>query len=136
MKKILYGVLGVLVVILIVFAVKVVQVERGRDSVQNEIKSKSFPKISPFDSVKKISILPLVDYYGEGKDIKTEPRVLRPGIASIGAIPRYLFLVGYTEEQSLAINVQGKGIVLITYLYKGSSDQINENGLKGSHLSV
>ena len=42
-----------------------------------------------------------------------EPRVLKPGIASIGVIPRYLFLAGYTEEQSLAINVQGKGIVLI-----------------------
>jgi len=49
----------------------VVQVERGRDRVQSEIKSKSFPKISPFDSVKKLSILPLVEYYGEGKDIKT-----------------------------------------------------------------
>jgi 7,8-dihydropterin-6-yl-methyl-4-(beta-D-ribofuranosyl)aminobenzene 5'-phosphate synthase len=217
MKKALYGVLGVLIVILIVFAVKVVQVERGRDSVQNEIESKSFSKISPFDSVKKLSILPLVDYYGEGRDIKTEPgvsylikaddtvilmdmgynekkehpspllanmqklgvrpedigmifithlhldhlggtdeasdhtfslsrgpvklnpvtvyapanvspskwnpgpkievikepRILKPGIASIGAIPRYLFLMGYTEEQSLAINVEGKGIVLI-----------------------
>jgi 7,8-dihydropterin-6-yl-methyl-4-(beta-D-ribofuranosyl)aminobenzene 5'-phosphate synthase len=218
MKKVLFGVLGLLVVIPVVFAVTVVvQVERGRDRVQGEIKSKSFPKISPFDSVKKLSILPLVEYYGEGKDIKTEPgvsylikaddavilmdtgnnekkehpsplianmqklgvrpedigmifithlhmdhlggndeysdhtfslsrgpvklnpvtayapaevspskwnpgpkievikepRVLRPGIASIGPIPRYLFLMGYTEEQSLAINVEGKGIVLI-----------------------
>jgi 7,8-dihydropterin-6-yl-methyl-4-(beta-D-ribofuranosyl)aminobenzene 5'-phosphate synthase len=218
MKKVLYGVLVLLVVIPVVFAVTVVvQVERGRDRVQGEIKSKSFPKIPPFDSVKKLSILPLVEYYGEGKDIKTEsgvsylikaddtiilmdtgynekkehpspllanmqklgvrpedigmifmthlhmdhlggydeysnhtfslsrgpvklnpvkvyaptdvspskwnpgptievikdPRVLKPGIASIGVIPRYLFLAGYTEEQSLAINVQGKGIVLI-----------------------
>jgi 7,8-dihydropterin-6-yl-methyl-4-(beta-D-ribofuranosyl)aminobenzene 5'-phosphate synthase len=218
MKKVLYGVLVLLVVIPVVFAVTVVvQVERGRDRVQGEIKSKSFPKIPPFDSVKKLSILPLVEYYGEGKDIKTEsgvsylikaddtiilmdtgynekkehpspllanmqklgvrpedigmifithlhmdhvggydeysnhtfslsrgpvklnpvtvyaptnvspskwnlgptievikePRVLKAGIASIGVIPRYLFLAGYTEEQSLAINVQGKGIVLI-----------------------
>lgn len=36
---------------------------------------KTFPKISLFESVKKLSILPLVDYYGEGKDIKTEPGV-------------------------------------------------------------
>jgi uncharacterized protein YxeA len=61
MKKVLFGVLGLLVVIPVVFAVTVVvQVERGRDRVQGEIKSKSFPKISPFDSVKKLSILPLV----------------------------------------------------------------------------
>lgn len=217
MKKAIFGVLGVLVVILVLFAVEVVQVERGRESARNETGSKSFPKISPFDSVQKLSILPLVDYYGEGKDIRTEPgvsylikaddtvilmdtgynekkahpsplianmktlgvrpeeidmmfithlhpdhlggndeysdhtfslshgavglkpvtayapaevspskwnpgptvemvkepRVLGPGIASIGAIPRHLFLMGYTKEQSLAINVKGKGIVLI-----------------------
>ncbi|TRZ88551.1 MBL fold metallo-hydrolase [bacterium] len=217
MKKALYGVFGVLMVILAVFAVTVVQVERGRDRVQDEIKSKYFPKLSPIDSVKTLSILPLVDYYGEEKDIRTEPgvsylikaddtvilmdtgynekkehpsplianmkklgvsledigmifithlhpdhlggndeysdhtfslsrgtvelkpitvyapavvspskwnpgpkvevikepRVLKPGIASIGVIPRHLFLMGYTEEQSLAINVQGKGVVLI-----------------------
>jgi 7,8-dihydropterin-6-yl-methyl-4-(beta-D-ribofuranosyl)aminobenzene 5'-phosphate synthase len=46
-------------------------------------------------------------------EVIKEPRILKPGIASIGAIPRHLFLMGYTEEQSLAINVQGKGIVLI-----------------------
>ncbi|MHB8909484.1 MAG: MBL fold metallo-hydrolase [Syntrophales bacterium] len=217
MKKALYGVLGVLVVLLIAFAVTVVQVERGRERVRDEIKSESFPKLSPFASVKQLSILPLVDYYGEGKEIRTEPgvsylikaddmvilmdtgynekkehpsplvanmkklgvnpenigmifithlhldhlggnddysdhtfslsrgpmklkpvtvyapadlspskwnpgpkievvkepRVLGPGIATIGAIPRHLYLMGYTEEQSLAINVQGKGIVLI-----------------------
>jgi 7,8-dihydropterin-6-yl-methyl-4-(beta-D-ribofuranosyl)aminobenzene 5'-phosphate synthase len=230
MKKASYGVLGVLIVILIVFAVKVVQVERGRDSVQNEIESKSFSKISPFDSVKKLSILPLVDYYGEGRDIKTEPgvsylikaddtvilmdmgynekkehpspllanmqklgvrpedigmifithlhldhlggadeardqtfslsrgpvklnpvtvyapanvspskwnpgpkievikepRILKPGIASMGVIPRHLFLMGYTEEQSLAINVAGKGIVLIIGCGHPTIDRILE----------
>ncbi len=56
MKKALYGLLGVLVVILVVFAVKVVQVERGRDRVQDEIKSKPFPKLSPFDAVKKLRL--------------------------------------------------------------------------------
>lgn len=42
-----------------------------------------------------------------------EPKVLKPGIASIGVIPRFLFLMGYTLEHSLAINVEGKGVVLI-----------------------
>lgn len=42
-----------------------------------------------------------------------EPAVLKPGIASTGVIPRYLFLMGLTLEHSLAIHVEGKGIVLI-----------------------
>ena len=42
-----------------------------------------------------------------------EPEVLSPGIASIGVIPRNIFLMGYTQENSLAINVAGKGIVLV-----------------------
>jgi 7,8-dihydropterin-6-yl-methyl-4-(beta-D-ribofuranosyl)aminobenzene 5'-phosphate synthase len=41
------------------------------------------------------------------------PRILAPGVASIGAIPRQLFFFGWTPEQSLAVNVAGKGIVLI-----------------------
>lgn len=46
-------------------------------------------------------------------EVIQEPKVLAPGIASIGVIPRFLFLLGYTAEQSLAINIEGKGIVLI-----------------------
>jgi len=42
-----------------------------------------------------------------------EPTVLKKGIASIGPIPRFLFLMGYTLEHALAVNVAGKGIVLI-----------------------
>ena len=41
------------------------------------------------------------------------PTVLAPGIVSLGPIPRQLFFLGWTPEQSLAINVAGKGIVLI-----------------------
>ncbi len=40
------------------------------------------------------------------------PRVLAEGVASIGPIPRQLFLAGYTTEQALAVNLAGKGIVL------------------------
>lgn len=42
-----------------------------------------------------------------------EPKVLAKGIASIGPISRALWLLGLTAEQSLAVNVEGKGIVLI-----------------------
>ncbi len=41
------------------------------------------------------------------------PQILFPGIASIGTIPRFLFLMGFVEEQALAINVENKGIVLL-----------------------
>ncbi len=41
------------------------------------------------------------------------PQVIAPGIATLGPIPRQLFFFGRTLEQSLAINVQDKGIVLI-----------------------
>ena len=42
-----------------------------------------------------------------------DPVQLKPGIFSIGTIPRYLFLMGRTLENALAIHVKGKGIVLI-----------------------
>jgi len=45
--------------------------------------------------------------------VMEEPFLIDQGIASIGVIPRYLFLLGLTLEQSLAINVAGKGIVLV-----------------------
>jgi 7,8-dihydropterin-6-yl-methyl-4-(beta-D-ribofuranosyl)aminobenzene 5'-phosphate synthase len=41
------------------------------------------------------------------------PQIIAPGVASIGVIPRQLFFLGWTPEQALAINVEGKGIVLI-----------------------
>ncbi|MHB1415776.1 MAG: MBL fold metallo-hydrolase [Chloroflexota bacterium] len=41
------------------------------------------------------------------------PRVIAPGVASLGPIYRQDFLLGWIPEQSLAINVQGKGLVLI-----------------------
>ncbi len=45
--------------------------------------------------------------------ITEEPRVLFPGVATIGVIWRALWLLGLTPEQALAVNVRGKGIVLI-----------------------
>ena len=42
-----------------------------------------------------------------------KPQVLAKGVASIGVIPRNLFIMGYTLENSLAVNVENKGIVLV-----------------------
>jgi len=50
---------------------------------------------------------------GPENQVITDPTILKDGIVSIGVIPRYLFLMGHTLENSLAINVAGKGIVLI-----------------------
>lgn len=41
------------------------------------------------------------------------PQRIAPGIATIGPIARALFLMGLTPEQALAVNLAGKGIVLI-----------------------
>lgn len=41
------------------------------------------------------------------------PRLLTPGVATTGPLPRALFLMGYVQEQAVAINVKGKGLVLL-----------------------
>jgi 7,8-dihydropterin-6-yl-methyl-4-(beta-D-ribofuranosyl)aminobenzene 5'-phosphate synthase len=46
-------------------------------------------------------------------EVEEEPRAIAPGIITLGPIPRQLFFLGWTSEQSLAVNVEGKGIVLI-----------------------
>jgi 7,8-dihydropterin-6-yl-methyl-4-(beta-D-ribofuranosyl)aminobenzene 5'-phosphate synthase len=45
--------------------------------------------------------------------VVTGPLQIAPGVFSIGPIPRSLWLLGLTQEQALAVNVAGKGIVLI-----------------------
>ena len=50
---------------------------------------------------------------GPVSEVINNPKMLKKGIASTGAIPRNLFLAGYTLEHCLAIKLVGKGIVLI-----------------------
>ncbi len=45
--------------------------------------------------------------------VSIDPVRLAPGVYGIGSIPRALYIMGYTEEQALAVNVNGKGLVLI-----------------------
>jgi 7,8-dihydropterin-6-yl-methyl-4-(beta-D-ribofuranosyl)aminobenzene 5'-phosphate synthase len=40
-------------------------------------------------------------------------RLIASGVASLGPISRALFVLGWTPEQALAVNLAGKGIVLI-----------------------
>ncbi len=42
-----------------------------------------------------------------------EPQLIAPGVVSLGTIPGALFFLGWTPEQALAVNVAGKGIVVI-----------------------
>jgi 7,8-dihydropterin-6-yl-methyl-4-(beta-D-ribofuranosyl)aminobenzene 5'-phosphate synthase len=46
-------------------------------------------------------------------EVVTGPRVIAPGIVSLDPIPRQMFSFGCMPEQSLAVNVAGKGIVLV-----------------------
>jgi 7,8-dihydropterin-6-yl-methyl-4-(beta-D-ribofuranosyl)aminobenzene 5'-phosphate synthase len=45
--------------------------------------------------------------------VVTEPQPIVPGVVSLGTIPGALFFLGWTPEQALAVNVTGKGIVII-----------------------
>jgi len=45
--------------------------------------------------------------------ITKNPVSIMSGVYTIGNIPRYLFIMGYIEEQALALRLEGKGIVLI-----------------------
>ncbi|GAB6267776.1 MAG: hypothetical protein STSR0002_05160 [Smithella sp.] len=53
--------------------------------------------------------------YNPDSEVKVslKPFKLASGVYGIGSIPRALYLMGYTEEQALAVNVAGKGLVLI-----------------------
>ena len=41
------------------------------------------------------------------------PQLIATGVATIGPISRALFVMGWTPEQALAVNLAGKGIVLV-----------------------
>ena len=58
-------------------------------------------------------ITPSVKNPGPRVQVIREPCALADGVFSIGTIPRALYLLGYTCENSLAVRIEGKGIALI-----------------------
>jgi 7,8-dihydropterin-6-yl-methyl-4-(beta-D-ribofuranosyl)aminobenzene 5'-phosphate synthase len=66
----------------------------------------------PFAGKPVYATVPLKLTHGMSEVVR-EPRILAPGIATLGPLPRALFLMGYVQEQALAINVQGKGLVVL-----------------------
>ena len=69
------------------------------------------PKIPVFAPVelKPSELNPQLDNITVSKN----PIRIMPGVFTTGVIPRHLFLMGRTQEQALAIKLEGKGIVLI-----------------------
>ena len=66
----------------------------------------------PFAGKPVYATVPLKLTHGMSVVVR-EPRILAPGTATLGPLPRALFLMGYVQEQALAFNVQGKGLVLL-----------------------
>jgi 7,8-dihydropterin-6-yl-methyl-4-(beta-D-ribofuranosyl)aminobenzene 5'-phosphate synthase len=54
-----------------------------------------------------------MSYPNSNPTCSERPTVIGKGVASTGTIPNQLFFLGWTPEQSLALNLEGKGIVLI-----------------------
>lgn len=67
----------------------------------------SIPVYSP------VNLKPSANNPGPEVRVIKEPCVIADGIVSIGSIPRALYLLGYTCENSLAFRLEGKGIVLV-----------------------
>lgn len=56
--------------------------------------------------------IPMI-YPGLSPICAENPTVISEGVTTIGVISNQLFFLGYTPEQTLAVNVEGKGIILI-----------------------
>jgi|PlaIllAssembly_1097288.scaffolds.fasta_scaffold75829_2 7,8-dihydropterin-6-yl-methyl-4-(beta-D-ribofuranosyl)aminobenzene 5'-phosphate synthase len=63
-------------------------------------------------SGKRLVVPVPMEYPGNPPQVTSRPTVLAPGIATIGTIASHLFM-GRVDEQALAVNVEGKGIVII-----------------------
>jgi 7,8-dihydropterin-6-yl-methyl-4-(beta-D-ribofuranosyl)aminobenzene 5'-phosphate synthase len=68
--------------------------------------------VQPALKGKRLVVPVPMDYPGNPPQVARRPLVLAPGVATTGTIGSQLFL-GRVDEQALAVNVAGKGIVLI-----------------------
>jgi len=86
----------------------------------NEQKTKTFSISQSYTETPEIPVYAPVKvqpskFNPQLNDVKIidKPMRITPGVFTIGNIPRHLFIMGYVEEQALAIRLKGKGIVLI-----------------------
>lgn len=64
-------------------------------------------------SAKKIFTPVPMTYKSKNTQYIPEPFLLTKGVTSIGAISNFDFFMGRIDEQAIAVNVEGKGIVII-----------------------
>ena len=72
----------------------------------------SIGNTQPDLSGKRIFVPVPMTYPGSEPVVTGEPTVIGEGVASIGSIPRQLF-VDLVEEQALAIHLRGRGVLLV-----------------------
>ena len=79
-------------------------------------KSKTFSLTNhQLDLGEKIVYTPIpMTYPGISPICSKNPTIISEGVATIGVISNYYYFMGYTAEQALAVNVEGKGIILIS----------------------
>jgi 7,8-dihydropterin-6-yl-methyl-4-(beta-D-ribofuranosyl)aminobenzene 5'-phosphate synthase len=78
-------------------------------------KQKSFSLSTRQTDLEKKAVytpIPMI-YPGLSPIYSKNPTVIANGVATTGIIPNQDFISGWIQEQSIAINVEGKGIVLI-----------------------
>jgi len=71
----LYILIGITALVGIIIFKKTKQLETGKTDAAKELADMKVDRLSPFGSVKSISILPLVDFYADKPDLKTEAGV-------------------------------------------------------------
>ncbi len=72
------------------------------------------PSGEPIDLGRMLAFVPEAMTHPTARvEVVDAPRLIAPGIASLGPIPQQLFFFGWTPEQTLAVNVKDKGLVLI-----------------------
>ena len=68
----------------------------------------------PVDLTGKTAYLPAAMTHPSATvEVVTEPRKLAEGVASTGPLTRAIWLMGPVAEQSLLVDVEGKGVVMI-----------------------
>jgi 7,8-dihydropterin-6-yl-methyl-4-(beta-D-ribofuranosyl)aminobenzene 5'-phosphate synthase len=84
----------------------------GREWARNNTFALTAKRID-LGQIKAFTPVPM-EYPGIEVEWTENPTVIAPGVATTGVITNYCFFMGEIPEQALAVNVRGKGIVVIS----------------------